>query len=89
MDTNFDEILDFPCDFGFRIMGLAQDELPNVVNAVFDLHAPGDYKQKPGIRASSSGKYNSISYTVRVQSKQQIELLYTELSAIDIVRYVL
>ncbi|NRA72557.1 MAG: DUF493 family protein [Gammaproteobacteria bacterium] len=89
MDTKFDEILDFPCDFGFRIMGLAQADLPDVVNVVFEQHIPGDYKQLPKVRVSSSGKYHSISYTVRVVSKDQIELLYKELAALDIVRYVL
>jgi len=89
MDTKFDELLDFPCDFGFRVMGLAQEELPAVVNCVLELHASGAYKQLSGIRTSSTGKYHSISYTVRVQSKEQIELLYKELSEIDIVRYVL
>lgn len=89
MDTKFDEILDFPCDFGFRVMGLAQDQLPDLINQVLELHAPGNYKQLPNIRASSSGKYHSVSYTVRVTDKDHIELLYKELSAIDIVRYVL
>lgn len=89
MDTKFDELLDFPCDFGFRVMGLAQEQLPALINEVFEQHVPDDYKQLPNIRTSSSGKYNSVSYTVRVSSKDQIELLYKELSAIDIVRYVL
>jgi len=89
MDTKFDEILDFPCDFGFRVMGLALEELPCIVNTVLEQHASGDFKQLPGIRTSSTGKYNSISYTVRVQNKEQIELLYKELSELDIVRYVL
>jgi len=89
MDTKFDEILDFPCEFGFRIMGLATDELPIKVNAVFDVMTPNQYKQLPGVRASSSGKYHSISYSLTVTSKEHIESLYKTLSAIDIVRYVL
>ena len=89
MNTKFDELLDFPCDFGLRIMGLACEELPNVITKVLDQHAKDAYKQLPNIRKSSSGKYHSISYTIRVTSKDQIELLYKELSAIDIVRYVL
>ncbi|NRA82650.1 MAG: DUF493 family protein [Gammaproteobacteria bacterium] len=89
MDTKFDELLEFPCDFGFRIMGLALEELPTVVNAVFEKHVSGEYKQLPKVRKSSSGKYHSISYTIRVNSKEQIELLYKELSEIEIVRYVL
>lgn len=89
MDTKFDELLDFPCDFGFRIMGLAQDDLPDHVEAVLDIHASDAYKRLPGVRNSSSGKYHSISYTVKVMSKDHIELLYKELSAVDIVKYVL
>jgi len=89
MDTKFDELLEFPCDFGFRIMGFAQDDLPEHVAKVLDLHVANAYKLLPGLRKSSSGKYHSISYTVKVQSKEQIELLYKELSAIEIVKYVL
>jgi len=89
MDTKFDQILDFPCDFGYRVMGLAQDDLPQQIEAILDIHASNSYKRLPGVRTSSSGKYNSISYTVHVASKAQIELLYKELHAIDIVKYVL
>jgi len=89
MDTKFDEILEFPCDFGFRIMGLAQKELPQYVESVLDTHVSNDYKRLPGVRKSSTGKYHSISYTVKAQSKEHIELLYKELSAIEIVKYVL
>ncbi|NRA61925.1 MAG: DUF493 family protein [Psychrobium sp.] len=89
MDTNFDELLEFPCDFGFRIMGLAQDDLPTKVNDVFDIHVKDNYKQLPGLKVSKTGKYHSISYSVFVADKAQVEALYKELSAIDIVRYVL
>lgn len=89
MDTKFDEILEFPCDFGFRIMGVASDELPIRVNAVLDELTQKQYKQLPGVRASSSGKYHSISYSLTVTSKDHIETLYKALSDIDIVRYVL
>jgi len=89
MDTKFDEILEFPCEFGLRIMGLATDELPTKVNAVLDVATPKQYKQLPGVRISTSGKYHSISYSLTVTSKEQIESLYKTLSDIDIVRYVL
>ncbi len=89
MDTKFDELLEFPCDFGFRIMGLAQDDLHEHVEVVLDVHVANAYKRLPGIRKSSTGKYHSISYTVKVQSKEHIESLYKELSAIEIVKYVL
>lgn len=87
MNTKFDEILDFPCQFGFRVMGLADERLPDMVNEVLQKHAPGDYS--PTCKPSSGGKYHSLSYHVTVTSKEHIELLYRELSDIELVRYVL
>lgn len=86
-DTKFDELLEFPCQMNFKIMGLAQECLPEKIVQVLQKHAPGDYS--PTIKPSSKGTYHSVAVSVTVTSKEHIELLYTELSDIDIVRYVL
>ena len=86
-NTKFDELLEFPCQMNFKIMGLAQESLPGKIIEVLQRHAPGDYA--PSIKPSSKGTYNSVSVSVTVTSKEHIELLYNELGAIDIVRYVL
>lgn len=86
-NTKFDELLEFPCQLTFKVMGLAQDDLPVKIVEVLQQHAPGDYA--PKIKPSSKGTYHSVAVSVTVTSKEHIELLYTELSAIDIVRYVL
>lgn len=87
MNTKFDELLDFPCDFNFRVMGLATDSLADEIIAVVQQHAPGDYS--PEVRPSSKGTYHSVSVSVVVTSKNHVETLYRSLSAIDDVRYVL
>ncbi|MCH8502630.1 MAG: DUF493 family protein YbeD [Aliidiomarina sp.] len=87
MNTKFDELLDFPCDFTFKIMGVATDSLADEVIAVIQEHAPGDYS--PEIRPSSKGNYYSVSVSVVVTSKIHVETLYRSLSDIDDVRYVL
>lgn len=87
MQTKFDELLDFPCNLNFKIMGVANDSLTDDVLAVIQQHAPGDYK--PQQRPSSKGNYVSLSVSVIVTSKEHIELLYRELSALEDVRYVL
>lgn len=86
-NTKFDEYLEFPCQFTFKIMGLAQDDLVDKINVVLQQHAPGDYS--PKVKPSSKGTYNSVTVSVKVTSKEHIETIYTELGAIDIVRYVL
>ncbi|WP_199609368.1 DUF493 family protein YbeD [Flocculibacter collagenilyticus] len=86
-DTKFDEYLDFPCQFTYKVMGLAKPELPNLIIEVLQKHAPGDYA--PTIKPSSKGTYHSVSLSVTVTSKEHIELIYNELNNIDIVRAVL
>ena len=86
-NTKFDELLEFPCQLTFKVMGLAQEDLPVKIVEVLQKHAPGDYA--PTIKPSSKGTYHSVAVAVHVTSKEHIELLYTELSKIDIVRYVL
>ena len=86
-DTKFDELLEFPCQQTFKIMGLAQDDLQSKIMTVLQKHAPGDYA--PTVKPSSKGTYNSVSVSITCTSKAHMELLYNELSAIDIVKYVL
>lgn len=87
METHFDELLDFPCMQTFKVMGLAQPDLPEQIVSCLQQHAPGDYN--PVVKASSKGKYHAVSIGVRVTSKEHMETIYTELSSIDIVRVVL
>ena len=41
--TRFDELVDFPCHFTFKVMGVATATLPDQVVEVLQEHAPGDY----------------------------------------------
>lgn len=87
-NTKFDEYLEFPCQFSFKVLGLAHEALVDQVMAVVRQHTDaGDYS--PTVRPSTKGNYHSVSVSVTVTSKQHIELLYTELGKIELVRYVL
>lgn len=87
MDTKFDELLEFPCKFPFRVMGLAEETLESRVMQVLQQHAPDDYT--PKLKESSNGKYYSVAVNVTVTSKEHIETLYAALSKLEGVRYVL
>ncbi|PSJ45473.1 DUF493 family protein YbeD [Zobellella taiwanensis] len=87
MNTKFDELLEFPCRFPFKVLGLADERLPDLVVEVLQQHAPGDYS--PKVRPSSKGNYHAVSVQVTVHSKEQIERLYQELGKLDLVKYVL
>ena len=87
MNTKFDELLDFPCVQNFKVMGVAEPELPEVIVACLQEHAPDDYS--PKIKPSRNGTYHAVSVSVRVTSKEHMETIYTELANIELVRVVL
>ncbi|MGV2874049.1 DUF493 family protein YbeD [Colwellia sp. E150_009] len=87
MKTHFDELLDFPTVLNFKVMGIACDELPDLIIAELQKHTPDDYTTK--ITPSSKGNYHSVSIPVTVTSKVHIEMIYKTLNSIEQVRYVL
>ncbi|MDN2662828.1 DUF493 family protein YbeD [Psychromonas sp. 14N.309.X.WAT.B.A12] len=87
LNTKFDELLDFPCNFSFKVMGLADPKLIPDVLSVIQKIAPGDYA--PTVKPSSKGTYHSLAIPVIVNSKEQIEDIYTALNKLDLVRYIL
>lgn len=87
MKTHFDELLDFPCQQTFKIVGLADERLTDVVVACIQIHAPGDYS--PKLKPSSKGKYHSLSVSVKVTSKEHMETLYIEIAKLELVKVVL
>jgi putative lipoic acid-binding regulatory protein len=87
MDTNFDQLLDFPSQQTFKILGVAHDQLPQDVITCLQIHAPGDYM--PKVKPSSKGTYHSISLSVTVTSKEHMETIYVELAKLELVKVVL
>lgn len=82
-------LLEFPCAFPIKIMGLANDALAQAVLAVVLRHAPDFDGATMEMRASSAGKYVSLTCTVNATSKPQLDALYTELSSHPLVKVVL
>lgn len=87
LNTHFDELLEFPCVFAFKVMGIASPELMNDVVAVIQKNAPGDYA--PTVKPSSKGTYHALNVPVTVNSKEQIESIYSQLNQLESVRYIL
>ncbi|MDA7745898.1 DUF493 family protein YbeD [Psychromonas sp.] len=87
LNTHFDELLEFPCSLSFKVMGVADPQLITDVVSAIQKIAPGDYA--PTIKPSSKGTYHALAIPVIVNSKEQIEEIYTTLNKLDLVRYIL
>jgi putative lipoic acid-binding regulatory protein len=74
----------FPCTFPLKVMGLNDKAFDSAVKAVFHKHlypAPITYS----FQESRSGKYLSITATFTATSKEQLDTLYRELNAHELV----
>lgn len=87
MQTKLNELLEFPCSFTYKVMGVAHPDLVEQVVSVVQRHAPGDYS--PLVKPSRQGNYRSISITITATHIEQVETLYEELGNLDHVRMVL
>lgn len=87
LNTKFDELLEFPCQFPFKVLGLSHPDLTIQVVAVLQQHAPGDYA--PTSKPSAKGNYVSLTVTVTAHSKEHLETMYEALGKLELVRVVL
>ena len=80
LNTKFDELLDFPCLFNFKVIGNTHHKLHDNIVAVAQQHVSGNYA--PSSKQSSKGTYDSVTIKVTVSDKDQVESLYTAFGAI-------
>jgi putative lipoic acid-binding regulatory protein len=81
---NEGQIIQFPCMFPVKVMGLNTDEFSSAVMAVFGKHV--DMEQTDSSqRTSSGGKYLSITVTFMAQSSAQLNDIYEELNDLELV----
>jgi len=83
MDTsdNNKPIMEFPCEFPIKAMGLASETLHSVVLDIVQRHAPETGKHALKSRPSSNGKYVSVTITINAKSRAQLDAIYLDLTA--------
>ena len=75
-----DSLLEFPCEFPIKAMGLNEDDFQTLVENIILNHAE-IYANKPvTTNPSSSGKYLAVTVTVEAQSKDQLDRIYQDLT---------
>ncbi|MFZ4499826.1 MAG: YbeD family protein [Burkholderiales bacterium] len=88
-DTASDSLIEYPCDFPIKVMGEAHEDFAGTVCHVVRAHAPDFDAASIQARASTGGRYVSLTCTVRVQSREQLDNLYRDLSTHPAVAMVL
>lgn len=84
-----ESLIEYPCAFPIKIMGLAAQDLAQTILSIVTRHDPSFDGATMEMRASSTGKYLSLTCTVLATSRPQLDALYTELSTHPLVKVVL
>ncbi len=83
---NDETLLEFPCHFPIKAMGLHGTDGIDFEALVIELvrrHAPDLGEAAIKTRPSSGGKYLSVTVTVHATSREQLDNIYRELSACE------
>lgn len=82
-------LIEFPCNFPIKVMGEAHiDFSSEIINTIQQI-LPSFNASQVEMRGSSGGKYISLTCTVHVTSKPQLDDIYRALSAHPMTKFVL
>jgi putative lipoic acid-binding regulatory protein len=74
------KLLRFPCSYPLKVLGKNTLEFYAMVSAVISKHLAGSGDATYYTKASSGGKYLSVTATFQAQSEEQLAAIYQELS---------
>jgi putative lipoic acid-binding regulatory protein len=88
-DTPQETLIEFPCDFPIKVMGELHDDFSAEIIRTIQTITPSFDANRIEMRGSSGGKYISLTCTVHVTSKPQLDDIYRALSGHKMVKVVL
>ena len=81
MNQQTETLLEFPCEFSVKAMGLASHpDFEALVWGIVAAHVPGLPPDASRARASRNGKYLSVTVTFQATSKPQLDAIYYALT---------
>ena len=80
--TNPEDLLEFPCHYQFKAMGLAGDQFKHGIVAAVSKYAAvsaNAYKSRP----SGKGTYQAVSVLVTLHNYEQLTNIYAAMKQVD------
>jgi putative lipoic acid-binding regulatory protein len=74
------ELFGFPCDFPIKVMGRDSESFRTLTLAIVERHAGPIAADRIGERPSSRGRFLAITYTIRAESRAQLDRIYQDLT---------
>jgi putative lipoic acid-binding regulatory protein len=77
--------LEFPCVFPVKVMLISSDGARRDALETVSAHVGFDAERDVRRRASRNGRYESVTISVRVESREQLEGIYRDLRRLEAV----
>ncbi|HTM63731.1 MAG TPA: DUF493 domain-containing protein [Gammaproteobacteria bacterium] len=80
-DKQNESLLTFPCEFTIKVFGEMEPDFEQLIYKLIKPHAPNLSSGAFQSRVSENGKYLSLSITLYVESREQLDNIYKALSS--------
>jgi uncharacterized protein len=77
--TSAPPLIDYPLDYAFKVMGLAAEDFPAHARGLVTAALGAAAAAQVSVRASSGGKYQSVTVVVRLVSEDERRRVYQAL----------
>jgi len=84
-----ESLIKFPCNFPIKVIGEAHQDFIQIIATLIKEHIHDFIDKKIESKISSEGKFISLTCTIYVTSKQQLDLIYKDLSSHPMTKFVL
>jgi putative lipoic acid-binding regulatory protein len=78
--TAGDDLFQFPCDFPIKVMGRDSGSFRSLTLAIIERHAGPLAVASITERASRKGRFLALTYTIRAESRAQLDRIYQDLT---------
>jgi len=78
--TDKDDLFQFPCEFPIKVMGRDSESFRSLTLAIVERHAGPLAAGSISERQSSKGRFLALTYTIRAESRAQLDRIYQELT---------
>lgn len=82
-------LIEFPCDFPIKVMGRTEFDLESVVRTLVETTLDPARLVHSRSTPSSAGRFVSVTVTVRVEDRAELDAMYSALTSHDQVMMVL
>lgn len=86
--TDQTSLIEFPCQFPIKVMGDSHPEFEKNILETVRKHAPDTEPHHITTRLSSKGNYTGATVKVNVDSKEQLDKIYRDLTDHEMVKVV-